>query len=39
MKAKVLINRPSRDGYMAFVKSPGNISIELLQSGEPLEPQ
>ena len=32
----VQINRPPRDGYMAFIKSPDNISIELLQSGEPL---
>jgi lactoylglutathione lyase len=35
---KVVINRPPRDGHMAFVKSPDNISIELLQKGEPLEP-
>jgi len=33
MKAGVVINRPPRDGYMAFVKSPDNISIELLQAG------
>ena len=32
----VIINRPPRDGYMAFVKSPDGISIELLQAGEPL---
>ena len=32
----VEINRPPRDGRMAFVKSPDNISIELLQAGEPL---
>lgn len=32
------INRPPRDGHMAFVKSPDNISIELLQKGEALEP-
>ena len=32
------INRPPRDGHMAFVKSPDGISIELLQKGEPLEP-
>ena len=32
------ILRPPRDGYMAFIKSPDNISIELLQSGERLEP-
>jgi len=36
--AGVTINRPPRDGYMAFVRSPDNISIELLQKGEPLEP-
>ncbi len=35
----VVINRPPRDGYMAFVRSPDNISIELLQKGEPLAPQ
>ncbi|WP_225869878.1 VOC family protein [Glaciimonas sp. PCH181] len=35
----VTINRPPRDGHMAFVRSPDNISIELLQSGEPLAPQ
>ncbi len=34
MKAGVTINRPPRDGRMAFVKSPDNISIELLQKGE-----
>ncbi len=32
----VTINRPPRDGRMAFVRSPDNISIELLQRGEPL---
>lgn len=32
----VLINRPPRDGRMAFVRSPDNISIELLQAGDPL---
>ncbi|GLQ33918.1 lactoylglutathione lyase [Amylibacter marinus] len=37
--AGVVINRPPRDGYMAFVKSPDNISIELIQDGEPLPPQ
>jgi lactoylglutathione lyase len=36
MDAGVVINRPPRDGRMAFVKSPDNISIELLQEGEPL---
>lgn len=35
----VVINRPPRDGYMAFIKSPDGISIELLQKGEPLDPQ
>ena len=35
--AGVTINRPPRDGYMAFVRSPDGISIELLQSGKPLE--
>jgi len=35
----VIINRPPRCGKMAFVKSPDNISIELLQKGEPLAPQ
>jgi lactoylglutathione lyase len=34
--AGVTINRPPRDGRMAFVKSPDDISIELLQKGEPL---
>ncbi len=34
----VTINRPPRDGYMAFVKSPEGHSIELLQKGEPLPP-
>ena len=37
----VVINRPPRDGYMAFVRSPDNISIEILQKGEakaPAEP-
>lgn len=33
----VTINRPPRDGHMAFVRSPDNISIELLQAGDPLE--
>jgi lactoylglutathione lyase len=35
MKAGVAINRPPRDGNMAFVRSPDGISIELLQKGEP----
>jgi len=34
----VVINRPPRDGRMAFVRSPDGISIELLQEGEPLAP-
>ena len=37
--AGVTINRPPRDGHMAFVRSPDNISIELLQAGESLPPQ
>ena len=36
MDGGVTINRPPRDGYMAFVRSPDNISIELLQAGKPL---
>jgi lactoylglutathione lyase len=32
----VTINRPPRDGRMAFVRSPDNISVELLQAGNPL---
>ena len=39
MDKGVTINRPPRDGHMAFVRSPDNISIELLQKGEPLPPQ
>jgi len=41
MKAGVTINRPPRDGRMAFIRTPDNISIELLQAGEaraPAEP-
>ena len=38
MKAGVTINRPPRDGRMAFVRSPDNISIELLQKGAALAP-
>lgn len=34
----VVINRPPRDGWMAFIRSPDNISIELLQKGERLAP-
>lgn len=35
----VTINRPPRDGRMAFIRTPDNISIELLQKGEPLPPE
>ena len=35
----VTINRPPRDGRMAFIRSPDNISIELLQAGDPLPSQ
>jgi lactoylglutathione lyase len=35
----VVINRPPRDGHMAFVRSPDGISIELLQRGSPLPPR
>ena len=35
----VVINRPPRDGHMAFVRSPDDISIELLQRGDRLQPQ
>jgi lactoylglutathione lyase len=38
MDAGVTINRPPRDGWMAFVRSPDGISIELLQAGEKLAP-
>jgi len=38
MKAGITINRPPRDGNMAFIRSPDNISIELLQKGEPKAP-
>ena len=38
MDMGVTINRPPRDGYMAFVRSPDNVSIELLQGGERLAP-
>jgi len=37
MSMGVTINRPPRDGHMAFVKDPNNISIELLQAGKSLE--
>lgn len=39
MDKGVIINRPPRDGHMAFVRSPDGISIELLQDGESLQPQ
>lgn len=37
-QAGITINRPPRDGRMAFIRSPDGISIELLQQGEPLPP-
>ena len=39
MDADITINRPPRDGHMAFVRSPDGISIELLQAGKALPPQ
>ena len=39
MDGGVTINRPPRDGHMAFIRSPDGISIELLQKGESLAPQ
>ena len=39
MNGGVTINRPPRDGHMAFVRSPDNVSVELLQTGKPLPPQ
>ena len=39
MDEGVTINRPPRDGYMAFIKSPDGISIELLQKGDALDAQ
>lgn len=39
MDGGVTINRPPRDGHMAFVRSPDSISIELLQKGESLPPK
>ena len=39
MAQGIVINRPPRDGYMAFIRSPDNISIELLQKGSALEPK
>jgi len=39
MDAGVTINRPPRDGWMAFIRSPDNVSIELLQKGDKLAPR
>ena len=39
MDAGVTINRPPRDGHMAFVRSPDQISIELIQKGQGLPPE
>ena len=39
LDAGVTLHRPPRDGYMAFVRSPDRISVELLQAGDPLAPQ
>ena len=39
MDGGVTINRPPRDGHMAFIRSPDSISIELIQAGESLPPQ
>ena len=39
MQGGVTINRPPRDGHMAFIRSPDNVSIELLQKGKPLPKQ
>jgi len=39
MDGGVIISRPPRDGRMAFVRSPDNISIEILQDGDSLEPE
>ena len=39
MDAGVTINRPPRDGHMAFVRSPDNVSVELLQRGDAKPPQ
>jgi len=38
MDSGVTINRPPRDGFMAFVRSPDGVSVELLQTGGPREP-
>jgi len=39
MDLGITINRPPRDGRMAFIRSPDNISVELLQKGDPLAPK
>ena len=39
MAGGVTVNRPPRDGHMAFVRSPDNVSVELLQAGAPLPPK
>ena len=39
MDAGVIINRPPRDGHMAFIRSPDNVSVELIQRGDNLPPQ
>ena len=39
MNNGVIINRPPRDGHMAFVRSPDGISVEILQEGESLPEQ
>ncbi len=39
MDGGVTINRPPRDGWMAFIRSPDNVSVELLQKGDRLPPQ
>ena len=39
MDAGITVNRPPRDGYMAFIRTPDNVSIELLQKGERLPDQ
>jgi lactoylglutathione lyase len=39
MDGGVTINRPPRDGWMAFVRSPDHVSVELLQKGAPLKPR
>jgi lactoylglutathione lyase len=39
MEGGVIINRPPRDGRMAFVRTPDNVSVELLQKGEALPPK